>query len=752
MFKKAFALLLAFMLTFSCFSALAAVKAADLVIDETDQGLGDVPVYVDMAAAVGDTVYMGTHEGKAYTWSLSTGEVGSLKSESDGRYFVGGKDRLYALDAYNGMLFPLAIEEDKLVADGRIELDWSIFPPIDSDMFYGVQTYAAFFSGNTLYVQTNDPATEDWEARRICAFDIETGKAEVLYSGKDILDFCAYKDGNLLALRFDWLRFHESGEDSAFMPRLMVFDTKTKAFTEALATLSDTTVGGLAYDAQKDTIYFATGGSIKSITGNTGVEQANYLPVSNVQQGMNAMLLSSTHYALFARNMLCIRSLDPKDKPTDVLKVAGTSFDWSGREGYLAFMKKYPEVPVISSAEQYFSTAEGILQDMRSDNAVDIYAVQRMDVLESLLNKDYYADLAATEAVSTTVGGMYPHMVSALYKNGELCALPYESSMPSLIGYSPTILNKIGLTEADLPSDFSAFLDFIVDWADIYGRDYPDLELVDHQFFAWRGWLIDLLFNQQAAYCSFKGIPITFDTPEFSALLKKVDAMTSVFAELDPSEETLNGDRYYSSEDPLTGLFDMEYNLFYRHISNEADYVPLKMNYIGDTPMLARILLNTLVVNPNSKNQETAKQFLSEMAANLNPIVKITLDPAYNEPVEDPYMVKNIASTLETIEQLETWLETIADEDKKMMETQIADNENWLLYAEKHKYHFSPEDIATYRAAAENIMPFDGGYAIVAEDGTLGALCERYKAQQLTTEQFISETEKVLKKMHSENR
>jgi hypothetical protein len=759
MLKKIFSVLLALVLSLSSLTAFAAVKNADLAIDQTGQGLGDISGYVNTMFAAGDTLYLTTYHSKMYTWSPETGEIGDIGFENLWNYhYFGHEGSVLCLNTDDGSIHILNTAEGKATVDKEalISLDWSVIRPAGADeMDFYVQVFAAFVADNMLYVQTNNPDSNDWSERTLYRFDMETGKGETLYAGRDMLSLCPYKDGKLLIFRFDQDKYYmSSGQDTSSLPEITVFDPQSKAYADKLLSLGEDAMdfGGLAYDAASDTLYLCGNGSVMFKTAGGELTPLTYIPASYIQSDAAALLIGGTHYVISNSQSIFIRSLDPDDKPSQLLKVQGVQFDWEGREGYLAFTKKHPEVAVISNTNDWFSSAEGVFQDMKTATASDIYAIGQMDVLEALINKDYCVDLSGNAALLAAIKEMYPHMSSAFLKDAKVYAVPYGAYNQGLWGYSPSILKEIGLTEADLPTNLSEFMDFITDWADMYGMDYPDFELLDHQYSKWRELLIQTVFLQQISYCSNEGIPMTFDTPEVLALLKKIDSMASVFAQLDPSQETLEGGQSWSSDDPLTALLTMDFQMLSRDFRVNADYSPLEMNYIQDSPMLTAMQLQVLIANPSSPNLEMAAEFLAEMAANMNPTLKITINPNYNEPVENPYAEQNIIYAKESLEQTQKSLDEAKAEDKKEMESRLEMAQQWLEQAEWEKYDISPAQIEAYRLVAQNMVPVSGGYSMIGTSENLLNLYSRYLEGQIPTDQFVQEMEKVLKKMHSENR
>ena len=751
MLKKLLTLTLVFMLTFGV--GLAEVTRANISIDTEDTGVGDIPAVVYSTAVVGDTVYLATHEG-LYTWSAQTGEIGKLALESCTYAIIGGSMGVYYLDTLSGSLFPIDFEGLQATMGNAIALDWAIvFPGVASESVENAtiprQVYTSFFIDNMLYLQLSASDIVDWQTSVLYRFDIETGKGEQLHAGQDMVSVCAYKDGKLLTIHFDQNEYVKSREDAKYLPCVQVFEPDTKRFTDELFKLTDTNAVALAYDATTDGIYFSRGNTVMYKTSNAELKVLSYLPLSRVDRFAQGMLIGNLFYGLYIPDRLLVRALSPENRPNDTLRVAGALFEWEGRLGYWEFTNKYPDVSVVSLDYGRGWDAEDVFLDMKTDTAADIYILSSIDSLEMLIEKDYCADLTDKAIIFDAVKAMYPHLTDYCFKDGKLYALPFHFYPEEIWAYSPSLLEEIGLTHDDLPTTFSGFLDFIVEWVEIYSPDFPHLKLAEYQSHKWRDDLVLKIFRQQISYCISKEIPVTFDTPEMRALLTKLDSIASVLAQLDSSEATNN---IFAEDTPLTGLFSLGHPLLGPNYSHFADYIPLRMSYIEDAPMFT--LLNTmlLIVNPASPNQELAKNLLAELATNIEPPFRIMLEPNYNEPLISIYGQNQVTFYEQLVKEKQAAYDAADEAEKKTASDVLEDAKRQLNKAEDEKYGISIAQIEAYRNLAHTVLPMTGEHSFFVRAENLSTLFSRYFGQQITADQYITETEKVLQRMYSEDR
>lgn len=754
--KKWLSLVLVLCLLLPC-AALASATSVDLSLDKGTVALeeGALP-YIESTFAYGGKLYMTSpnSEMALYVWSPETGAVTQLPIEGvTSAAVLADGEKLYLFDNWQGTLSTATLTEDGLKAGEALPLDAGAFMRQDGEYSYGGQVYSIVTVDGQVYLLADAENDEDYDSRRLFRLDLATGKMELLFSGKGILSMSGYKDGSLLCMIFDRDSYYSSEQSPSALPKVQVFDLKTRALGATVVSLASTSGAGLAYDADSDIIYLCTGEGLYRKAGQGELELVNYLPLSYYGDNMRGILIGAGHYALTDWSGIYIRSTNPADKPSTVLRVSGVSFGWDGREGYDAFMKKHPEVAVNSNTDKWFNTPEAMYQDFMTDTAADIYSVSDISMLQTLIRKGYAKDLGSSQVLSDAVKGMYPHMTSSFYQDGKLYAFPFMVYGSGQWAYSPYVLSELGLTEADLPKTISELIDFIVDWVDIYSFEHQQLDLFWQQYQKTRDLLLGMIFQQQIAWCEKTGTPLTFDTPEVTALLQKLDEVSSIISDLDPSEEEMNAGWSWSSDDKMKALFTADFYLFDNYMGSNYDYTPLPVGLSEAIPTMYPLQMQLLFVNPNTKHFDLAASLLEEIALHMRPRDRIQVFPDANEPVENTYYEKDKQYYDEYVQGLQKSIEDAKDEaEKKQLEQSLADSQEWAKSIEANRYEISDNMIAQYRAMAENVLPAANMYTAFFSSEELSSLFQRLSAQQMTGEQFIRETEKILRKMRLESK
>ena len=735
--KKLTALVMVLLLSFAC--ALADIENDNLTIEAGGTWGGDIRGFVHSIAATEDALYLLNNELELLSWDKSTGDVSSAKLDNHLLCLISKEGTLYGVERLSGLLAPIVINDGKATLQDGVVLDYSGF---DFDERWGVsfEVYDAFFAEDYLYMRIS----ASWSNGMLYRFDLQTGTAEKIYGGSDLRGVCAYKDGKLLAIQ-------EQSELSTTPPRLRIFDPDRKAFGEALFDIDTRSACGLCYAPAEDTLYFSGADGVMYQKGNAAAKRLCYLPVSRFSNETRAALIGQTHYALQMHDSVVIRPLTMAEHRAKEVVVAGSQLEYTVPQGYRAFMKNYPEVLFSNPSDIYFSSAEDVFQDMLSDAAYDVYAVH-YDIAQALVAKGYCVDLSGSAAVLEVVQQMPPRITAPFMKDGAVFALPYQAYLSDVLAYSPSLLEEMGLTEADLPTDLSGFMDFLVDWYEVYGPNNPHLGLVYNQRVTWREQLVAMIFQQQLYYCIDRGIPATVDTPQVKALLDKVTALDAVLKQIDDQASISNRNRFSNAADPPTALFNIDFSTYGfddNHVNNQ-DYTPFPMNYYEDIPYFNALTLSMFIINPNSKNRDVALQFLEEIALNTPPGFKATTFTGPSEPVENPNYARDTADSAAYLEMLKRSYEKAADFEKKDLEALIADVQKMLDWQEESRFAITSAQIDMFRALAHTYMPAGHTYYLFNHSQNLQSVFDRYIDGQIGTERYIQETEQILKRMQSE--
>lgn len=583
---------------------------------------------------------------------------------------------------------------------------------------------------------------DSWGKYDLWEIQLSDGAVRQVTTGA-VLSICSYKPGTLLVRYWDQETAYSGTE--VIMPTLCSLDTATGALTELL-TLPDTQQCGVAYDPATDTIYTATDSLLYRRVALGEPEPCAYLNLRYLSTNTSSAVLNGKYYIVNnSDGGYLVSETDPAKMPERALRIATYYKD----DTISAFMKAHPEIPVVTQqTDAYY--AEQIAQNMvAGTEASDIYiATIDWGSFEQLRDKGYCVDMSTSEILMEQVARMNPAFTSAFFQDGKLWAFP-SSAYASGFGYSPSVLEKIGMSEDELPKTLLEYMDFAVNWLDNYAYDYADLMLLDNVYDI-RGQLFNQVLNSYVSYYAATNQALDFDTPLMHKLLAKLDEVAPILEELNPEENSSGSVVVYSSDDTPTALLTEYMNYTPQEYSFNWDYQPLLLSLDEGMDPVIPMSMEVYLINPNSENADMAITFLEFVAQHMKDSLEITLCPDANDPVEDPVALRSIGEMQKSMEDLQAKLETADESEKRDLEDTIEMYQQSLVSMEDHKYIISSDDIAMYREVEPYIYVSTSSiYANITTDG--GQLLQRYTDGQMSSEQFIKDFNRIIRMMQMED-
>lgn len=569
------------------------------------------------------------------------------------------------------------------------------------------------------------------------------GGEAVKLGAENLTDLCAYKDGFLLARQWDREASYRS--DEGVNPELVCV-SKADGSISPLCALPSDAFSAPVYDAASDLIYTASPSKLIRLDASLVPETCAYLSLPYINDGAPALLWNGRYFVASWDEHLGFSSAatDPALMPSRVLKLGMSYMDNVTR----AFCKAHPEI-AVTLIDGVFLTTDRIMENMTAASGeTDIYLLYLgYGSYEALRNKGYYVALEQNEAIAQMVGRMYPQLAAACYAaDGSLCALPYSASIAG-VGYSPSALEKLGMTESDLPKTYGELMELAARWAE----DFEDND--DGLTFAGEVYNIrlELMDRMDFAYISRPragGEALSFDTPLYRSLLQKLDELSPAMVTLNsPEDERWEGEVFYADGRDAPSLFSFEQEIDPRAYSI-CDYAALPLVLeAGDDPAFETVE-QALLINPYSQNVDIALTYLEYVAQHIDPYSAITMFPDHNDPIEDDYYQNDAAGSDATIADLQKRLLAAEDENKSALEQTLAAELSWREELETRRWSVSPQRIDDYRKLAP--------YMVLNADNVLANaniidLRARYSEGTLAADQYVAELERILRLMRLEN-
>ena len=592
----------------------------------------------------------------------------------------------------------------------------------------------------------------DWGNNDFWKIDLATGQG-TLVTKNYLSGLTQYKDGLLLS------RLYNQGEawqedGTVLPPELAVVNPATGDVT-VLGKMTDYNSGGIAYDAATDSIYYSDQSFVYKLDAATGAsETVGYLMAGTASRENMASIFYDDHYYVgdwYNAENIAIATVDPALLPTRTLRMTQ---NWNIDDQIREFAKAHPDVAIEYLTNSPY-TAEQITRHMESSEAADIYNMYLSSgYFKVLRDKGWLVDLSSSQKLVDTVERMYPHLTREYYVDGKLYALPFNISAYTT-GYYPAALEKVGMSEEDLPATYDELMDFILRWRDDYLYDFEEMKLYE---WSWdlRQQIFQQIFQTQILNCEAKGELLTFNTPIIHQLLGRLDSneMKSALQEVVPPVDTTSEVVFVMSEEGAGSIFADSHNPMPSTYRRYEQSKPLFIKLDESAQPTIQTEEYLLVVNPKSENQDLVIELLEYLADNLPVELQTAMMPDVNDPIQVNNFEENIAYIRESVARLEEQLANLPEDDERQttyLEDVLEDYRNYLARAEEERWATSEEDIAFYR---ENIAPYlvvMTTSAFTGDSNQAQNILERYMGGQMSSDQFIREFDRIITMMQLEN-
>ena len=769
MMKRMIALLLVLVMTLCAAAAWAA--PGDTTLFARDYDANNSPS-VTTAVAVGDTLYMLVNQfdeelsdnifslyrytqGQSsepellanklcYTRWYSTMEdakaaqanIGADPETGFGYLFSDG-EKLYGFNTLNGEIASLTF------ADGAMSRE-VVCTVATNDLYIQEEDYSYMVDINGLCCMNGHVyfASSDWRGSEPKYFlydiNLDGGAVTKLPLTQRINSTIPYKDGLLLSyISSSW-----DENTNQEIPAQLVTVNPADGATVSLKEMADTAyIYTLAYDAAKDTVYYFTESTLWGMTGMGAPFKAAYANQSYVD---SMTIFSSGYAALWSSDGLEIHNLDPAYLPTKTLTLIGSWRDAAARK----FTQENPDIPLIFS-EQYYGMADLGQAMVSGDTTIDVIRTNVENGFDNLLEKGYCADLSSSQKLMDYVNSLYPALRDEVMKDGKLYAIPV-SIYGSTLSYMPSMLEEIGLTEEDMPTTFVELCEFITRWNNEWIDDENKTNVMPFcTTMSNRSVVFDLMLKAYLDYYDAKGEPLTFDTPEFNAMLTALDNMDASNLDMPANMSDQEYDEYYQL---YSGVF-VDRGLL---STAEGEYaaVPLKLSIGEGKDFTVGTTMEVLFVNPRCANLPEAIKLLECYVDTLDDSYKILMCPDCNDPVENQYYQETLKNFQDSLAELQEQLKTADDAEKRDLEDTIKYYEDSLNNKESFRWDYSAQTIAQYREIGDHVFARHANVLYSAGNDTstqLRSLHERYVQKQITRDQYIKELNQKARMIVLEN-
>lgn len=758
--------LLCLLLALSLFMPCALAEDAPEQIEEDEDAIVEtLPGMPETLIVLGDTLYTQNWnslykavEGGWQQLHVDTTDIGNIQyaaASEKGLYLLAQRSEQWneATESWEmpeGSMFTInlmpldesgELGERELVCDITWDVKEENWP-----QFYGMQIV-----GDAAYLLLQDDDV-NWELHSLYRVDLSTG-AGVKVMDDYLTELTPYKDGLLLARRFSWDEAYDPQTGKYIKEPEIVSVNPGTGETAVLGAMQNTNCGALAYDAETDTVYYAGPSFVYHFdSAFTAAETVGYLVGTSTGRSNSAAVLYHDHFYVSdwsADSRIAVATVDPSLLPTRTLRLASV---WSVDDIVHEYAKEHPEV-AIEYIDVSMSTAEDYRSHMQSPQAADIYNLGLpYSPYAPLLKYGLLTDMSSSETLMDITGRMYPNLTDAFLLDGKLYGLPVYVHA-STMGYWPETLEKVGMTEEDLPTTFDELMDFIETWYYDYYDDYEDINI-----FAWsqdlHRVLFSMIFDAQVFGCEARGEALTFRTPTLQKLLTRLDSpeMKTIFDALGPKENASGGVEVFYDEPETHSIFDNYADPMPKTYQLWMPATPFLLKLDEDTEPVAQASMYLLTINKASSNQDLALDLMEYIAQRLPKDILTALMPDMKDPIEAEYYEENLSFYQEELARLETQMEDMPAEDRVDYEDMLEwYKERIRQMQEEERWTFSAEEVAFYHGSVAPHLVVSARSIFSGEDNPAATAMQLYLEGARDVNWFISEIDRVVNMMQLEN-
>lgn len=442
-------------------------------------------------------------------------------------------------------------------------------------------------------------------------------------------------------------------------------------------------------------------------------------------------------------------------------------------------------------ADSSYIESDQLMRQLRSGApGFDAFAMLSADTnVAGVIDEGYCLDLSSSEVIRDALSRMHPAISSFLSRGEAIYGIPSSVGFADQTMCNEEVWRELGYTEADVPQSFPELLDFLERWVvrneinhlDVRLKNTWDETLYNEHTYA--SWLVDMLMRSWIQQAQYTGGELRFNTPELVALLERsrtVGEQITRYCE-QPGSVTRRQRALFVTNDPFHGGWT-EMETWMIHTRLTADQPDL---LLGDAWVKA--------VYAGTEHPEEAIRLMEAMLLaeemSIDAHLKVFLY-ADAEPLPNPSQAGDLRADRNRIAliehrlagdetPIETYLE-LQDSDYErpkyydeytpflgyqgMMERlrgmtddearqELDDAQRRLAEDEANAWAFSPEDLATYKRLAQD-MVIEEPTVFQANDAARSSyydLVKQYGNGQISTEELVTKLDDIVETVMSTN-
>jgi hypothetical protein len=384
----------------------------------------------------------------------------------------------------------------------------------------------------------------------------------------------------------------------------------------------------------------------------------------------------------------------------------------------------------INETDNFFFTNTMLMNQLVShDPNVDIYYIEGgMISTNAIFRKDFALPLTNSKLVEQ-ISGMYDVIQDAVLQDQDIMGAPLLlSSNSGCLAYQISIYNDCTEEGYELPASWMQLLEQIVQWDDaLWQEQISPIDMTPRM-------LLQSTLDMLMAWQQKAGVPYSFTSDQAIQVIDAAFRAGKVLA-AHQSEQMQN--ILFHRQGLTVGRTELE------------GFTPHALPLFDGEEKIIPMRLCIAFVNPYSKNQALAQQYLSAYYDAMDADLLMALTPKANQNIESPTAVSQIESLQASISDLEDQLlHADAQTDTQSIDEQLEQCKEQLRYAEEHRYRIDASSLAVYGDLIES------GVVLTEQlwqEQNVSKLIDQLLQEEISVEDFCQELERILRMREAED-
>lgn len=211
-------------------------------------------------------------------------------------------------------------------------------------------------------------------------------------------------------------------------------------------------------------------------------------------------------------------------------------------DGFRSFQAIHPDVQCSWSEQDYSNINDLNSALLTGEFDSDVYNLNSLLFdCKQIMTKGYCIDLSRSEIIRKEIAKMQPSIVTQVMQDDKIYAIPFDISF-SFWAVNAEAWTAAGFTDADVPTSFPEFLDFLSSWVDRIEDDpEPDISINNrwveslYNENSYTSWLTQILMENYIMQVQYAGQLLRFDNDELITLLNRVKEIGAAIYRSEPA-------------------------------------------------------------------------------------------------------------------------------------------------------------------------------------------------------------------------